>query len=427
MILVNVLIFVIFSLLLVAKYDKAIAVISVWSFFLNMLVLPVRNVSVFGALLSVAFVLYVIRNGRAVVGQFKAYPMASCTLFVFLFLILTNAFSGNPHWLVSISFFVPVYLLPFLLWNSLDTPRKVGRYVRLSYICAVISVAYCFVEVVSGRNPIMEWMVADDMVENFVGLSDRFRFGIKRIQGFFALNGALGGFCTLNMLLFLFLKMKHEAYVSRYRFLSFLIGALALCAFFTGTRSVILAWCIGMMYVVNRNLFRYKWTYFLIVGCIVVFPFVLPWLSQIYMSFLDMESIAGSNLSMRETQFELTFYYLKRSFWIGNGISYTFSDVLPESPDIKGAESVWIPYMIERGILGTAAYAFLILYSLYYCIQIRNKAGFFMVVSFIVLKSLTSAPGISEAYFLAYVVLTSKITLLRHGMPPHPATNDALK
>lgn len=428
MILINILIFIIFSLFLIAKYEKTLIIISIWLPFLDVLILPIPNVTVFGGLLFVALALYVARNRSVVIGRFNSYPMAFCTSFLFLSIVLTNKYSGNPRWPSSIVAFTSVYMLPFLLWDSLNTPQKLQRYIRLLHICVVISVVYCFVEVVLARNPIMEWLVSNkDMIGGNVGLSDRFRFGIKRIQGLFAMNGALGGFCTLNALFFLFLTMKCRTYVAKYKNLPFLIGFLIMCVFFTGTRSVMLACAVGMIYVVNKNLFKYKWTYYLVIGGIFIAPFALVYLTQIYMSFADTESVGGSNSSMREVQFGLAFYFLEQSFWVGNGIAYTFTDVIPEYPEMCGAESVWISLMVDQGIVGTAAYALLILYSLYYCFKTKNKVGFFMTVSFLVLKTITSAPGLNEAYFLIYVVLTTKIILLQHTPALLSTTKNILK
>lgn len=415
MILVNVLIFVIFSLFLVSKYDKALIVITIWLPFLDMLILPVSNVTVFGGLLFVALTLYVTRNRRSFIERFKTYPMALCTLILLLSIALTNKYSGNPHWPSSIISFTSVYMLPFLLWSSLTTSPKLQQYIHLLYFCVVVSVLYCFIEVILGRNPIMEWLVSNkEMVGSGVGLSDRFRFGIKRIQGLFALNGALGGFCILNALFFLFLRIQYKTYVSKYKNLPFLIGALILCAFFTGTRSVMIACVIGMIYAINKNPLKNKWTYYLIVIFILIIPFALTYFTQIYMSFADTESIDGSNASMREVQFGLAYHFLTQSFWIGNGIAYTFTDVIPEYPEMCGAESVWIPFMIDQGVIGVTAYAILVLYSLYYCFKLKNRVGFFMILAFLVLKTMTSAPGLNEAYFLIYIVLTSKIIMLQH-------------
>lgn len=416
MILINILLFISLSFFFVSKYEKSLFMLAVWSPFLNMLTLPIPNVTVFGGLLFVALALYLARNRSMVIRQLKSYPMAFCTALLFLSIVFTNKYSGNPHWPSSIISFMSIYILPFLLWNSLNTQKKLQRYIRLLHLCVVISVAYCFIEVVLARNPIMEWLVSNkDMIAGHVGLSDRFRFGIKRIQGLFALNGALGGFCTLNALLFLFLNVKCKNYIVRYKNLPFLIFSLIMCAFFTGTRSVMLACAVGMVYVLNKNLFKYKWTYYLIIAGIFIAPFALVYFTQIYLSFADTESVGGSNSSMREVQFGLAFYFLEQSLWIGNGMAYTFTDVVPEYPEMCGAESVWISLMVDQGILGTVAYALLILYSFYYCYKIGNKAGFFMTLSFIALKSLTSAPGLNEAYFLIYIVLTSKIVLLQHA------------
>ncbi len=243
-----------------------------------------------------------------------------------------------------------------------------------------------------------------------VGNSDRARFGIKRIQSFLTYNGAMGMCCGMNFVLLLYIRMYYKDYIVQYKqILPFLLFALAACIVFTGARSVMLAFAVGLLAFARPSIFKYKWTYFLIFIFILALPVLISFLAPIITSFVDTEAVGGSNVDMRTMQLDTAVYFWHKSFWTGNGIGFTNYVIENYREDIYGAESLWFSKMMNQGLLGMVAFSITIVQPIYVLIKNKLTPCIFIVLSFLVAKTMTSAPGITEAYHLIFVVVLLKV------------------
>ena len=129
------------------------------------------------------------------------------------------------------------------------------------------------------------------------------------------------------------------------------IGLLTVCVFLTGSRSSILATVVALL-----PIFFAKKKYLLLVPVIFcVVYFAMPeYFSEILSSMTNTDSVDGSNSEMRNTQLEVSFYYLMRAnnIFFGNGFSFADSNVVGIDSAIAGAESIWFRIIMDQGIMG---------------------------------------------------------------------------
>lgn len=404
------LISLIFVIALLVDYNRTVLFVAAWLLVLDSCVSPINKLSLLQFIVGFILVLYFINKREH---SATSYPFWWCPVLIGISLLVTNIFSSESHWPSSIAMLISEFVFPFFLWNAIKDEKDVHHLVKYMFVFFMIFCTYGLFEAITGTNPLLKWMISSDLFPQS-GESDRFRFGIKRIQSFLTLNGACGYCATSGFMIMLYLVMYQRRYVTKYiRWMPYLITALFLCMFFTGTRSVYVGFAAGALFFVRKSMFRYKYTYLIIVLCIIIIPFLSTFLEEIIESFVDTKSVGGSNTDMRQTQFETSLYFMERNLFVGNGIGFTFGYVREYfSTDIYGAESVWMPLMMDRGLIGVVTYAISFLIPLIYCIKNKIYIGFFLLFSFITLKTLTSAPGIGNGYFLTIAVIAIRIAMI---------------
>ena len=115
--------------------------------------------------------------------------------------------------------------------------------------------------------------------------------------------------------------------------------------------------------------------------------------------------ISMKNFSDKIVILNICFYYLSQSPWIGNGIAFTWEYVLPQNEDLLGAESLWIPVLIDQGILGAVAVSSMFVACMIYLIKHNAIRYTIVVLGFLVFNSMSSIPNISITDFVYYVIL----------------------
>lgn len=120
--------------------------------------------------------------------------------------------------------------------------------------------------------------------------------------------------------------------------------------------------------------------------------------------FVDTE-IGGSSSDMREGQWEIAFYYLTNDFWVGNGITFTNSLLNQDEEGLFGAEGMWIPIIMDRGMIGVISVLFAFIIGLFEIIKRKHYRLIWLWVSFLVLKTITTGVGIELTYYAVILVV----------------------
>jgi hypothetical protein len=179
-----------------------------------------------------------------------------------------------------------------------------------------------------------------------------------------------------------------------------------MCLFFTGARSAIIGFAISFMAFISiKDLKSAKGFFgiFALFGLLIIFQ---NYINEIFGSIVNSNNAnIGSSADMRDTQFTICTYYFLQSPIIGNGISYIWETALTYDKDILGAESMWLPLMVDQGILGIVATLVIYLSMVIFLYRQGLFKYSFVIIGFLIFNSMSSIPAISEVYLLYFLII----------------------
>ncbi len=411
----NILIILVFLLLLFFRYKEGVILISILSPWLYMWKFPIGNtLNLFVVLSCVAILLLITKRQLEFV---RYFPFKVAVILPFVSLIITSFFIRFK--IAPLLELLSYYIFPFALFCVIQKKKDLNVYLKYLSVFLVLIVVYTIFEELTYSNPIMDWCVSHKHQFSWVTSTKEIRFGVKRAQSFLMFSSALGGLCNYSFFIIAYLKSQKYKYVNSPVF-SFLLYALPICSFLTGTRSVIFPFMIICLGFINlKTIIKYKLT-FLIVSIIAILP-MQSYLSKIGDSILasdDEKNHMGSSRDMREEQFEVATYYMEKSpsLWYGNGLDYT-DKVKKKDWRIRGAESIWMPRMIEQGYIGVISLALTFVIMLLLLFKYKMYACLWVMLSFIVGKTISAMLGIEEGYYLLIFVIIYRYLQFTNRIP----------
>lgn len=402
---ISILILSIFVIALFVNYKKTFIVLMVLYTWLSQFKVPGIPISLFAVLSSFAFLLYIVKFGfnRFIVGNLGLLGVS-----IFLIcgsLILSNHFAVYKHY-PSLIVNIIVLLNLFILYAILRSAQQkyVTYFVRVCYIYGGFISLYTLFEAITNTNPYIEFVNNYDLYSQDFIITET-RFGIKRCQSIFSMHCTLGAVALVLGCLLLYAKQFFKELLP-YKYLSLIIFLLFLAVFFTGARSAILGFIICLVMFLNKKYIRVRYIIPLIFICVVGTFFLSDYFSSIYESVVDTEKVGGSNTDMREGQLAIAEYFMNQSFWVGNGLSYTFEFVQANFKDeLLGAESLWFPIMIDQGAIGIIVYVFYIVSCCFYVVKMKNYRLLFFVLGVLVFNSMSSIPNFNFIYSMMYILV----------------------
>ena len=186
----------------------------------------------------------------------------------------------------------------------------------------------------------------------------------------------------------------------------FVISLMAVIT--SGARSAMMFACLFVLsYVFNykgkyKNIFR--------VGIVILAFFSIGLLTSLFTTIFD-DSISGSSFEQRQLQFAAAFAVIQNAPIFGFGIKGLQSIRLMGIDDLLGAESIWLQQLVFYGLFGVLS-QIILYYSCYRYAKLQNsrdKSAIFMLIGWIVFSTMTSSPGLSEAYFIMIFFLLNKV------------------
>ena len=331
----------------------------------------------------------------------KKAPFIWCIVPVFVSYVVTMFAHGV--FLKQYLIIIAQYLFPCVLYLIINSRAKVNLFVKYASAFMILVTVYCFIEEIISSNPFISW--CEDRADSFTFFSNKTdeRFGFKRAQSIFASPTGLGIMCSyLFVTLFIFLRNNEQQMRVVWR--KALLIFMPICVFFTGTRSIILCFLLAVMTLLTPSTIRkYRTTF--ILTAIILCVFLSSYFISIYDSiFVDTE-IGGSSSDMREGQWEIAFYYMMNDFWVGNGFTFTSSLLNNDEAGLFGAEGMWLPIIMDRGMIGVISVALAFIIGLSEIIKRKYYRLIWLWVSFLVLKTITTGVGIEPTYYAVILVV----------------------
>lgn len=339
------------------------------------------------------------------------YPFMLCTFISVFSYIATAYVSIEPHWPFTILKCIRYFGLPVCFYYYVIRGQNVfPSFVRALLYFSLFVFLYSMLETIIGTSPIVNFI--NDYNGNGYNMDETFRYGLKRVQAVFIHSTALGYYCVTVVAFFmLFMNNKFRVlYSINNRLYWLVIWGLTITAFLTGTRSAIIPivivyfWNYKFKILKVKNLLGYA-----IIICIAYFLasiYLADYLSSIWNSILNTnDNAVGSSTDMRDRQFEIAFYYWAQAPILGNGAGYTFDVVTPQNVDMYGAESIWMPLLIDNGIVGCVAYLLCYISAFKYILSNKfSMSGIMFLGLIFFVNTATSVPGFDISFILILVM-----------------------
>lgn len=365
------------------------------------------NIGVFTSLSEAAMIFYLYKykqiNGNGC--KFRHYPFLLSFLLLFASYTCSNFFTGNPHYNKYIATVVIMLSNVYILWNIFEGNQQ--KYIRLfiksSFIFAWVLCAYGVFETVTKTNPLVHFFDSANMYYEPFYITE-IRFGLKRAQSVLLMHTTLAG---IGICLFAMLYSFYDKHLKKASYLWLLI-LLVFTTFATGSRSGIIALVIAFG-IYFKGIGQKQ-----LIGigvAVLIFIIFQSYFDTIFSSIQDTEKVGGSSTDMRAQQFLIALDLFNRNPWFGNGLGATFSDNF-YTAELFGAESLWIPCLIDQGILGCVATGAFFIQCLVYCFKQKQKHLCFFVLSMIVLFSMTSVPQFNFTYIFIYLYVMANMNKL---------------
>lgn len=391
-------VFLIFFVFLLRKFEKAAIMVAALACWLTFFKDPLTLVGNMYLALSLLVVLWGIKKyGKSLMSA----PFIWCIVPVFISNVVTMIAHGT--FLKQYPIIIAQYLFPCVLYLIINSRAKVNLFVKYASAFMIVATLYCFVEEIISSNPFISW--CEGRADSFTFFSNKIeeRFGFKRAQSVFASPTGLGIMCSyLFIVLFIFLRYNEQQMRVTWR--KALLLFMPVCVFFTGTRSIILCFLLALLTLLTPSTIKKYRTTFILIS-IILCVFMGSYFISVYDSiFVDTE-IGGSSSDMREGQWEIAFYYLTNDFWVGNGITFTNSLLNQDEEGLFGAEGMWIPIIMDRGMIGVISVLFAFIIGLFEIIKRKHYRLIWLWVSFLVLKTITTGVGIEPTYYAVILVV----------------------
>ena len=362
--------------------------------------IPIGSFSVANILVVIIVLLWLVKSNHKIF-EIKNSVFTYGILFMSMSLVLSNihgAVKHTPTVYLSIIQLLSIYVMIDCLNNKTLTNFSIKIITSLSMIFSINGI----IETITHSNPLLNFGINIGLISNDIPIIEEVRFGFKRVQSVFDMHTSWGGYTLLSFCLVFFI-IKYKGYIIKHPF--FLLSIIGANCFLTGARSAILGFVISFIAFINfDDLIERKNKKIICILLILSFLF-LDYFQTIISSFQNTDNVDGSNVDMRENQFEICFFHFLKSPIYGNGISYTWEFALPMDKNLNGAESLWIPILIDQGIIGVIAIVTMYLLAAVYLYKTGNTKFIFVLLGFLVFNTLSSIPHFSIINLIYYIII----------------------
>lgn len=383
---------------LLFDYRKAVITITIISAFLS--AQGILQANVFGIISVPILVLlpFFIRSNNIHINKF---PFIVSFVVLLSSFFLSTYFAEDKHYMTMLLRVCETIICPIVFWIILmeDKERTIKYALKVAIVYASFICLYCLLESILQKNLFVDYM-------NSIGIYSynydlKIRFGLKRCYTFFPMHITNGAVSIILFTIILYAKIKK---IICGRYIDFIILLLIFNAFATGARSVMAAMVIAFLFFINRKVITIKKIFAISIIIILVIIGLWDYINDIVNSFINTDAVSGSNADMREVQFELALFFLNQSFWLGNGVGFTYY-VITNYAEMMGAESLWFPVIMEQGVLGVVAYLMFFISTIMYGLRNRMRNLIFFPISFFVLFTMTSVPCIYPTHIIPYLCI----------------------
>lgn len=398
-------IFIVFAISLIRNYEKTFILIIFLSTLLRHFDAFGNSLYLYISLFAIFLFPFKVKSPSKYIGKF---PFIISFLFLMISWVISNQIGANKHYLLLISncseLICVLCFWIILKRNPISTIQTALKYIL---IFGGIIAFYALFETIFRINPYIGFINRLGLYTNDYVVTE-IRFGLKRSQSIFAMHTTNGGISLAYFCLLLYAKQHHAIRFSN-KICNSIIVLLLCTIFFTGSRAAIIGCAICSLMFFSKKHTNGRLLFVLIFIILFVSPFVVDYFQTIYNSIIDTKQVSGSNADMRTLQFEIASIFLNKALWFGNGLSYTWEYVLYYYKELYGAESLWIPIMIDQGVLGIFSYALFFINCSSFVLRNKQKKMLLFILGFLIFNTLSSIPNVPIVFIPIYLMLMIKI------------------
>ena len=399
---VGYLLLAVFSVFLFKSFWKASLVIMLWCpVFLHVNIGTHWNLYGILALVAMAsFFMFEKQRSNVKLSEFSFYKS-------YIVLILSFVLAGIQMNVGGVSSVVGMFAFPFFSWLAKDRIEKYWKFVLINLsLFSIVIVSVGLIELSYGFNPVSLYLESAGIM-SFVDVSEEYiRFGMFRCRSLTAWCSTYGvncGFVMITLMICNYFKRFS------YRVIPYLISVfLFIGVISTGTRSVYLAVSVGLTPLILNYATKMKYILLMVAIAYIVYIGNQDMFDEIIESFVHSDEAGGSSAEMRKSQFQAAYnYYIKHPLF-GNGIG-AVDIATQKNAQLLGAESCIFTIMIDRGLFGFVAYAFLNIQMFYYLLRTRRYRFLIFIPLGVLIGKVTSLfPDISEPYPIFWLSILVK-------------------
>lgn len=309
-------------------------------------------------------------------GEFILRPVLIFMIFSYAISYIFSIVSISAAFNQTIRYFFEGFILLYAFYRCLNDKRDLRLFIKSTFFIAVLVTSYGLYEFFALDNPVLDYSYNNaphnsytfSRMHYYPGLH-RIRYGLPRCYSFFPLHLRFGAACVFLMLLFGSMY-KYNYGIYKNKKLLFVIVMLLFGVFAANSKQGM----VGMVVILfcfyhPRNIFSHK---LFLIGLAVFavwiyFPELFNNLFSLFDSDLAQEG-KGSSVALRIEQYNVAWEMFKNNPIFGNGpgsLAYLKGSEFGYDA-IRGAESIFLSLMPERGIIGCLAYFFMYIWLFYY-------------------------------------------------------------
>lgn len=390
---------------LIINYRKSAIAIFILSPFLDLYLIN-SAASVYSVISLIMLFMYPLRMKGIKEYKLFQYPFLWYIYLLLSSMLITDILSPEKHFPSVVAGILKVSVNVMIVWTILENDR--GKYIQfflnIVLLIAFIISIYGVIEAITRKNLYLDLMERlgyfpyDNIIE--------IRYGLKRTFSIFFMH-ITNGVVSIG-LFFILLYARQKNILKKNKSVIIVLILLTVNIFATGARSVIISFFILLLSFYDKKWLKPRNILVIVCFSCIIFYYLGSYFDEIFDSIVNTDKINGSNSDMRDNQLSISLFYWFKSFVYGNGIGF-IGKVMHNDIDIAGAESVWFPIMVERGLIGILVCLMLFIGSFIYCIKKDEKSMCFYVLSLFVLYTMTSVPNVEVSNALFFILVATII------------------
>lgn len=383
------------------SFYKTCVFLMIWSLVLRHVNVG-NDYTIWGLSALVAFLLFVYRIKNKDI-RLRDFPFTTS----YAILILSFIMAGFSLKIGILGNMIGMFLYPYVAWLAKNKIENYWRFIFINLsLFTLIIVSVGLVELSLGFNPISMYLESHNIMHFEEVREDYLRFGLYRCRSLTAWCSTYGVACGFTMITILFCT-----YYKRFRLPEFsyiLCVLLFIGVVSTGTRSVYLAVCIGLIPLIINYATKFKYVILLLLIIMFVYTNNQELFDEIIDSFIHSDEAGGSSVDMRMSQFQAAYKYFERSPLFGNGIG-AVGQAIEKNSQLLGAESCVYIIMIDRGLFGFVAYGLFNIQMILFLYRNRKyRALVFIPIAILIGKIISAFIDIDEVYPIFWLSILTK-------------------